>query len=269
MKDSKIEWTEHTANPWWGCVAVHAGCDHCYAKIWADRWKHDLWGNDRPRKEGLSVWKDLIKFQKEAEAAGEIHRVFVGSMMDIGEKPMPVADHKGNLLGYKTDVLRNRLFEEVIPQSPNLMFLLLTKRPANINRYIPDSWKINPPENVMFGTSPVDQATADKMIVELAQVKGKRFISVEPQLGPVNLMAPVKDGSEVTGILMDHIDWVINGGESGPNRRPFNTDWARRLREDCKAEGVPFFFKQVDKVLPIPEDLMVREFPDVQTIIKK
>jgi protein gp37 len=209
----------------------------------------------------MSVWSDLKKFQKEAEAAGEVHRVFVGSMMDIFEKPMPVIDHKGTLMGYKTDLLRNRLFEEEIPECPNLMFLLLTKRPANINRYIPDNWKENPPENVMFGTSPVDQATADRMIVELAQVKGKRFISVEPQMAPVDLRASVKEGREVKGILMDHVDWVINGGESGTQRRPFNTEWARQLRDDCKASGVPFFFKQVDKVLPIPADLMIREFP--------
>jgi protein gp37 len=269
MKDSKIEWTHHTANLWWGCVGVHAGCDHCYAMSWAERWGHDLWGNDKPRKESMSVWKDLMKFQKVAKAAGEIHRVFVGSMMDIFERPMPVADHKGNLLGYRTDVLRNRLFEEVIPQCPNLMFLLLTKRPSHINRYIPDSWKINPPENVMFGTSPVDQATADRMIVELAQVKGKRFVSVEPQLAPVDLMAPLKDGGELKGVLMDHVDWVINGGESGPNRRPFNTDWGRQLRDDCKSAGVPFFFKQIDKVLSIPEDLMIRQFPETHTLIAK
>jgi protein gp37 len=121
----------------------------------------------------------------------------------------------------------------------------------------------------MFGTSPVDQPTADRMIVELAQVKGKRFISLEPQLAPVDLMASVKDGGEVKGILMDHVDWVINGGESGPSRRPFNTDWARQLRDDCKAEGVPFFFKQIDKVLAIPEDLMVRQFPETHTLIER
>jgi protein gp37 len=214
----------------------------------------------------MSVWNDIKKFQKEAEITGEIRRVFVGSMMDIFEKPMPVIDHKGTPLAYKTDLLRNRLFEEVIPQCPNLLYLLLTKRPGNINRYIPDSWKIGPPENVMFGTSPVDQATADRMIVELARVKGKRFISVEPQLEPVDLLASVKDGSEVQGRLMDHLHWVINGGESGTQRRTFNTDWARQLRDDCKASGVPFFFKQVDKVLPIPEDLRVRSFPQTPSI---
>ena len=269
LKNSKIEWTHHTANLWWGCVFVHAGCLFCYAFLWAKRWGHNLWGNGKPRKEVVSVWKDLMKFQQQAADAGEIHRVFVGSMMDIFEKPMPVITWKGNLRPYKTDALRIRLFEEVIPQCPNLMFLLLTKRPSNINRFIPDSWKVNPPKNVMFGTSPVDQATADKLIVELGQVKGKRFISLEPQLAPVNLMAPVKKGGKVQGILMDHVDWVINGGESGPNRRPFNTDWARQLRDDCKAAGVPFFFKQIDKVLPIPEDLMVRQFPETHTLIEK
>jgi protein gp37 len=68
---------------------------------------------------------------------------------------------------------------------------------------------------------------------------------------------------------MDHVDWVINGGESGPNRRPFNTDWGRQLRDDCKFAGVPFFFKQVDKVLSIPKDLTIRQFPETYAIIEK
>jgi protein gp37 len=261
MEDSKIEWTRHTANLWWGCTAVHAGCDHCYAKSWAGRWGNDVWGSDNPRKEVLSVWKDLARFQKQAKAAGEIHTVFVGSMMDIFEKPMPLTNWSGNPRPYKTDALRNRFFEEIIPQSPDLLFLLLTKRPSNINQFIPDSWKAEPPTNVMFGTSPVDQATADKLIGQLAQVKGKRFLSVEPQLAPVDLTAPVATGGTVQGVLLDQVDWVINGGESGPGKRPFNTDWARQIRDDCKAAGVPFFFKQVDKVAQIPADLMVREFP--------
>ncbi len=262
MKDSKIEWCHHTANLWWGCTAVHAGCDHCYAKSWAERWGNNVWGNDKSRKEVLSVWRDLARFQQLAKDAGEIHRVFIGSMMDIFEKPMLLTDWKGNPRPYKTDALRNRLFEEVIPQSPNLLFLLLTKRPSNINKYIPESWKTEPPENVMFGTSPVDQATANQLIMQLAQVKGKRFLSVEPQLEPVDLMAPAIYQGKTDGVLLDHVDWIINGGESGSHKRPFNTDWGKQLRDDCKAKGVPFFFKQIDKIQEIPADLMVREFPD-------
>lgn len=268
MENSKIEWTRHTGNLWWGCTEVHTGCGGCFAKNWDLRWGHDNWGNDKFRLEVASVWSNLAKFQKLAEKAGEIHSVFVGSMMDIFEKPMPITDWGGNPRPYKTDVLRNRLFEEVIPQSPNLMFLLLTKRPSNINKYIPESWKSEPPENVIFGTSPVDQATANQLIMQLAQVKGKRFLSVEPQLEPVDLLAPAIYQGKTDGVLLDHVHWVINGGESGPHKRPFNTDWGRQLRDDCKAKGVPFFFKQIDKIQRIPDDLMVREFPSVKEIRK-
>ena len=114
----------------------------------------------------------------------------------------------------------------------------------------------------MFGTSPVTQATADKLIVQLSQVSGKRFLSVEPQLESINLLAKVKGNSDLA--LLDLVDWVINGGESGHGKRPFNTDWARRLKADCQSKGVPFFFKQIDKVQAIPDDLMVREFPNYE-----
>jgi len=82
-------------------------------------------------------------------------------------------------------------------------------------------------------------------------VNGYRFLSVEPQLDWITLMPWLKSKS---------IHWVINGGESGPGKRPFNTDWARKLKAECKATGTPFFFKQVDKVQPIPPDLEIHEF---------
>ena len=132
------------------------------------------------------------------------------------------------------------------------MFLLLTKRPSNINKYIPDAWKVTPPRNVMFGTSPVNQATANTLITQLLEVKGKKFLSVEPQLDEVTLTPWLKNKS---------IHWVIQGGESGPKKRPFKTDWARKLRDECKATNTPYFFKQIDKVQPILADLMIRQFP--------
>jgi len=264
-KDSKIEWTNHTANLWWGCTMVHLGCWFCYALSLANRYGNDIWGNDKPRRMIKDVWRNLKKFQKEAKKVGEIHKVFVGSMQDVFEKSMPLVDHLGNPYQegidefWNTGQLRDKFFNEVVPNSPNLMFLLLTKRPSNINKYIPDSWKENPPKNVMFGTSPVDQKTADNLIVQLSKVKGKRFISVEPQLEKIDLMAKVNDG---TGrVLLDTVDWVINGGESGHHKRPFDCDWARLIREDCKLKGVPYFFKQIDKIKSIPEDLIIREFP--------
>ncbi|TDX11310.1 DUF5131 family protein [Flavobacterium sp. S87F.05.LMB.W.Kidney.N] len=264
-KNSKIEWTDHTANLWWGCDKVHAGCDNCYALNIAKWRNNDVWGNDKPRRIVKDVWKQIAKFQKEAEKAGETHRVFVGSMMDIFEKSMPLVDYKGNPLLRSesefrhTGQLREKFFNEIVPNSPNLIFLLLTKRPSNINKFIPQSWKHNPPANVMFGTSPVDQKTAKNLTFQLSKVNGKKFLSIEPQLEEVNLMAKVKNDSEEN--LLDIVDWVINGGESGSKKRPFNCQWARLIRDDCKKKRIPFFFKQIDKVKEIPSDLLVRQFP--------
>ena len=257
-QNSKIEWTHHTANLWHGCTKVHAGCDHCYAETLSKRWGKDVWGNDKPRLVIKKVWSDLARFQTLAAAAGEMHRVFVGSMMDIFEKPMSLIDGKGEVLAGNTGLLRFKLFRFIEAGNfPNLLFLLLTKRPSNINKYIPESWKENPPENVMFGTSPVDQETANKLIPQLLEIKGKRFLSVEPQLDEI-------DFKKVPTDILKHwtgIDWVIQGGESGHHKRPFNLDWAYSMKEQCKAAGVPYFFKQIDKIKAIPEDLMTREFP--------
>lgn len=275
-QNSKIEWTHHTANLWHGCTKVHEGCDNCYAEALAKRWGNDIWGNDKPRKEIKSVWKELQKMQDAAAKANEQHRVFVGSMMDIFEKPMPMIDSKGEqrmVMSFGqpvrpmfTDQYRDALFHFISEgKYPNLMFLLLTKRPSNINKYIPESWKDGAPENVMFGTSPVNQATANKLIVQLAKVKGKRFVSIEPQLADVDLMQPAVDGDVVNGRLIDWVDWVIQGGESGHHKRPFNLSWAYSMKKDCHFMNVPYFFKQIDKIQQIPTDLQVREFP-TQTV---
>lgn len=258
-QNSKIEWTNHTANLWHGCTKVHEGCDNCYAEALAKRWGNDIWGNDKPRKAIKSVWNDLDKYQKLAKEANEIHNVFVGSMMDIFEKPMPVVDSKGDkiylddmdVFGMTTGDLRKTFFNNISKgEYPNLMFLLLTKRPSNINKYIPDSWKKQPPSNVMFGTSPVNQRTSYTLINQLVKVNGKRFLSVEPQLDIISLLH-----------WLPEIHWVIQGGESGHHKRPFNLEWAYRIKHECEITGTPYFFKQIDKVQQIPEDLMIRQFP--------
>jgi len=260
-QNSKIEWTTHTLNLWHGCTKVHEGCDNCYAEALAKRWGNDVWGNDKPRKQIKSAWIELEKMQLAAKAKGKQHRVFVGSMMDIFEKPMNVVDAKGNQVycnssnTFKTDtgLLRDELFQDIDRGDyPNLMFLLLTKRPSNINKYIPAHWKETPPENVMFGTSPVNQETANKLILQLLEVKGKRFLSIEPQLDSINIQGFLFNGG---------IDWVIQGGESGHHKRPFNLDWAYYLKQQCEQTNTPYFFKQIDKIKEIPENLQVRQFP--------
>lgn len=249
-QNSKIEWTTHTANLWHGCTRVHEGCDNCYAEVLSHRWGNDIWGNDKPRKEIKSVWNDLIKYQKLAKEAGEIHKVFVGSMMDIFEKPMPLIDSKGNLnTNSNTGNYRFQLFYQIDRGDyPNLMFLFLTKRPSNINKMIFESWKENPPANVMFGTSTVSQETFKTLVTQLKEVKGKRFLSIEPQLSKIEL------GN------LEGIDWIIQGGESGHHKRPFDISWARQMRDECKGLNIPYFFKQIDKIQEIPDDLKIHEF---------
>lgn len=265
-ENSKIEWTHHTANLWWGCTKVHSGCDHCYAETLSKRWDFKVWGNDNPRREINSVWKDLHRFQKLAAAKGEIHRVFVGSMMDIFEKSMPLQKPTmvGKVIAHETGMIRSYFFEEIIPNSPNLLFLLLTKRPSNINKYIPESWKANPPKNVLFGTSPANQETADILIPQLLQVNGGKFLSCEPLLGAIDMSKYlcehfIKETGPETNVFfcdkcgahdndknlyLEYIDWIIVGGESGHNARPMHRKWVQDIRRQCENAAVPFFFKQ-------------------------
>lgn len=260
-ENSNINWTTHTANLWWGCTKVHEGCDYCYAEALSKRFDggNSLWGNYAYRREIKSVWKDLDRFQKKALELNENHRVFVGSMMDIFEKPMPLINSKGELQDYTTDKLRQRLFENIDNKIyPNLTFLLLTKRPSNIKKYIPNIWTITPPNNVMFGTSPVNQKTFDDLITQLSKVNGKKFLSIEPQLDYIKLH----------DFTFSVVSWIIEGGESGNKKRPFNVEWARKMRDECKRQEIPYFFKQIDKIQPIPEDLQIREFPDFYKNIK-
>lgn len=275
VENSKIQWCTHTGNLWWGCTKVHEGCEMCYAETLSKRFGDNIWGNDNPRKEIKAIWKNLNRYQRLAKEAGEIHKVFIGSMMDIFEKPMPLIN-KGEILKYTTGDLRTTLFQSIsFGEYPDLTFLLLTKRPSNINKYIPDAWKNNPPSNVMFGTSPSNQETANKLIPQLLKINGKKFLSCEPVLDEidltnikineersVNCLSGKQTGDYFSFSDKPVIDWVICGGESGNNKRPFNCDWARKMRDDCKKYETNFFMKQVDKIQEIPEDLMIRQFPN-------
>lgn len=258
--NSKIEWTHHTANLWWGCTEVHEGCDNCYARTLAHRYG-TKWGDKEPRKKLKKALSQFQGMQYAAEALGTVHRVFVGSMMDIFEKPQPMVDYEDKPLRNSTGDLRELFFNEIVPACPNLLFLLLTKRPSNINKMIPKEWLLNPPKNVMFGASVVNPETAKTVHRQLAWVNGKKFYSVEPQLEFIDFstgQGPFGPKGLLTGI-----DWLIQGGESGPKRRPFNTDWARHTRDVCARYDVPYFFKQIDKVQPIPDDLLIRQFPEI------
>ena len=220
-KDSKIEWTTHTFNPWWGCVKVSEACKHCYAETWAKRVGQKVWGPTTERRFfGDQHWREPLKWNKEAAAAGVRPRVFCASMADVFEdRP-------------ELDAPRARLWD-LIEATPALDWLLLTKRPENVLHKV--CWGKDWPANVWLGTTVELQKRADELLPELARIPAKvRFISAEPLLGPLDLSA----------WLGSTIDCAITAAESGPKARPASPAWFRTLMIQCMERNVPFHFKQ-------------------------
>jgi protein gp37 len=333
MQNSKIEWTDHTFNPWIGCTKVSPGCAHCYAEV-STRARVlraqgiETWGKGGQRQR-TQTWKDPIRWNQKpwvcercGEAVsdreehnkkfgcthGEYHRarVFCASLADWLDNEVPVQ--------WLADLLK------LIHDTPNLDWLLLTKRPENWTRIIGASWTGlhvsgsgspefanwlgtwfhgGAPANVWVGTTVENQAMADERIPQLTSIPARiRFLSCEPLLESVDLgmgaySCVVKNSRSLN--LRKVIDWVIVGGESGKDARPFNVAWARDIVKQCKAAGVAAFVKQLGKqplherwpkaerdfsnygrvetlklkdnkggdINEFPADLRVREFPKV------
>jgi protein gp37 len=225
--NSKIEWTNHTFNPWWGCIRVSPACKHCYADTWARRLGLDLWGAKSPRRFFSDAhWHEPLKWNREAEVAGERRRVFCASMADVFEKRREL------------DITRARLWP-LIESTPALDWLLLTKRPEQVASMVP--WGQQWPRNVWLGTTAENQHWAEKRVpLLLDQGALVKFVSAEPLLGAINL-TPWLARSDSHGM---GVNWVIAGGESGARARPMNPVWAEALRDQCVASGTAFHFKQ-------------------------
>ena len=181
-ENSKIEWTTHTFNPIWGCVKVSDGCKNCYASTFSKRVGQDIWGVDKPRRTfGEKHWNEPLKWNKDAAGAGERHRVFCASMTDVFmDDPYMIEAHP-------------RLWK-LIEATPHLDWLLLTKRPENILKMIPEHWRAQLPFNVWVGTSVENQKAANERIPHLIQVPAVvRFLSCEPLLGEVDLSLYIGD----------------------------------------------------------------------------
>lgn len=256
-----IEWADATLNLWWGCTKVSDGCKHCYADTLSTRFGHDSWGPKGTRRE-VKGWRDTLrKISKRAKTEGLRLRVFCQSMSDTFEGPETCGG-----LNSANWTLMSRLREDLmaaIDEYPDLDFLLLTKRPENILQFgsYGMRWAQDGiPPNAWIGTSVENQETADQRIPHLLKINASvRFLSCEPLLGSVDLIQP-NPSTEVYKLdwlrgtcespfgsplnLPNRIDWVICGGESGPKARPMHPEWARSLRNQCQAAGVPFFFKQ-------------------------
>lgn len=224
-KNTQIEWTHHTFNPWWGCVKVSPACDHCYAEAWAKRMGHDIWGAQSPRRFfGEAHWREPLTWNADAEKAGQRERVFCASMADVFEDRVDL------------ETYRERIWR-LIDQTPWLDWLLLTKRPQNIAKMVPwtDAW----PENVWLGTTVENQRYAELRLPHLLKHPAAvRFLSCEPLLGAVDLSPWTNDPN------LHPIDWVIAGGESGHGARPMHPDWATKLLRQCQESGAKFHFKQ-------------------------
>ncbi|HEU02502.1 hypothetical protein LCGC14_0273910 [marine sediment metagenome] len=244
--DTKIEWADSTFNPWWGCTKISPACDNCYAAATAARWGKDVWGQGVEREKKIGTWNEMRKLNRATaqaiDDAVELHRpqpqmprVFCASMADVFDAEVAQA-------------WREELWN-LIDECGHLVFMLLTKRPGNIRRMLPDRWQEEGiPERVWIGTT-VESDDYRWRIDELMRVPAAvRFLSVEPMLGPVNLASHLGLGPLPNGERAEHggrgIHWVICGGESGRGSRPMELAWARDLRDQCVASDTPFFFKQ-------------------------
>jgi protein gp37 len=182
MSISKIEWTDYTFNPWWGCARVSPACRSCYADTLATRYGHDqLWRRKGPRRLMSDThWKQPLKWNRDAERDGTPKRVFCASMADVFEDHPDVAES------------RQRLWD-LINATPWLHWQLLTKRPENVAAMAP--WGNDWPDHVWLGTSVENQRWAETRIPHLLAIPAKtRFLSCEPLLGPVDLsqwMTPI------------------------------------------------------------------------------
>ena len=194
-KDSRIEWTHHTFNPWWGCVKVSPACTNCYAETWSHRLGMDLWGRFAERRvPSQEYWHQPLRWNKEALRCGERRRVFCASMADVFEARAELNEWREQLW-------------PLIEQTQQLDWLLLTKRPQNVDRMTP--WDGPWPANVWLGTTAENQKYADARVpVLLGSPARIHFISAEPLLGPLSLKR------------WPGVDWVIAGGESGRGTPP-------------------------------------------------
>lgn len=267
--NSKIEWTDHTFNPWIGCTKVSDGCKHCYAETMMDkRYGRVKWGPQGTRQRTSEAnWRKPLAWNKQAEAEGRRAKVFCASLADVFERNDQLIDWRYELW-------------DLIETTPNLDWLLLTKRPENVLDMVPWPWhkteiggllleKTNGlwPDNVWIGTSVENQTAADERIPHLLRIPAPvKFLSCEPLLGPIDLVDWIgchcpgdyyangghsiycPRGVEYVG---GKINWVIVGGESGPNAHPMHPDWAQSMRDECQAAGVAFFMKQWGEWLPV------------------
>jgi protein gp37 len=289
-KDSKIAWTTHTFNAWYGCDEVSPACDNCYARLLMDERYHRVkWGKGQPRiRTSEKYWKQPYQWDTEAKAQGVRHRVFSLSLGDWLDDEVPI-EWLASLLA-------------VVFMTPHLDWLLLTKRIEDFESrmyqvvrtieegtpawVLAEDWRNGlPPQNVWLGVTVENQEMADKRIPLLANAPAKiRFLSCEPLLEGIDLSKffnIYSSGEGTNSYASDQpFDQVIFGGESGSNARPFDLSATRKMIQQCNSAGIAVFVKQLGRrpvengvtlklsdregknIEEFPADLQIRAFPD-------
>lgn len=266
-RETNISWCHHTLNAWEGCEKISPGCKNCYAAT-MNHWLHagENWGPGSARRFfGDEHWSKPLRWNNAARKAGERRRVFCNSIGDVFEDLPELVPHRARLWG-------------LVKNTPDLDWLMLTKRPENFEHLLP--WGANDPWfNVWLGVTAENDEYAKKRIPLLQKARAaKRFVSYEPALGPIDWDHHLPSGDpenrkwcedgrfpgheygvdgddqhpadecmhcgSVRGEIGRSIDWVIFGDESGRGRRPAELDWARTTRDACAESGVAFHFKQ-------------------------
>jgi protein gp37 len=228
-----IEWTDMTWSPWEGCQKAGPGCDHCYAEsknLWLRRGEN--WGPGAPRHIYSDAhWDKPLRWNHAAARAGLYRKVFP-SVCDPFDNAAPEGE-------------RQR-FGRLILDTPNLIWMLLTKRIGNASAMLGSMFPDGTPGNVWLGATIVNQTEADRDIPKLVDTPASvRFLSMEPLLGEVCLrdwIGPCGKPGDSQAPAM--IDGIFVGGESGRGARPMHPSWARSLRDQCAAAGVAYHFKQ-------------------------
>ena len=237
--NSSIEWTDATWNPVTGCTKITAGCDNCYAARFSERFR-GVAGHPFENGFDLTLRPERIDQPLKWRRA---RMIFVNSMSDLFHKGVP-------------DTFVDQVFE-TMERADWHIYQVLTKRSPRMQRYLNRRYATTcPPTHIWCGVSVEDARGAARIDHLRKSACAIRFLSVEPLIGPVG---PV----DLSGI-----HWVIAGGESGPSARVMHIDWAREIRDECRRQKVPFFFKQWGGVRPKSGGRSLdgkewSEFPDV------
>jgi protein gp37 len=212
---SAIEWTDATWNPVTGCTKISRGCDNCYAERFAERFRGV---SGHPFTTGFDLTLRPERLEQPLTWLRP-RMIFVNSMSDLFHKEIPRS-------------FVDKVFDTMERASWHT-FQVLTKRSSLMRDYLRGRYGIGRgPLHIWCGVSVEDGQATSRVIHLRGAPAGTRFLSIEPLLGPIG------------SIEFDGIDWVIAGGESGPGARPIKIEWVRELRDQCRKQGVAFFFKQ-------------------------